>query len=172
MGKKILQETLDRDMRSQPWEYKSWDRQTLLGNIYGETSAPIQTAFAERDETINYFREHCNARGTHLIIHYPRNVGIMLIKMKGESHFHLLLRCTGLWRRLFGRQAEPGNRELSPGDWTSHLDQGWGNRRSGRQPLKEGPSGPCSPIIPTHQYLHFHHWKMFLCFRLMGCIIG
>lgn len=80
------------------------DRQTLLGNIYGETSAPTQTAFAERDETINYFREHCNARGTHLIIHYPRNVGIMLIKMKGESHFHFLLRCTGLWRSSLARR--------------------------------------------------------------------
>lgn len=125
LWKKILQETLDRDMRSQPWEYKSRNRQMLLGNIYGETSAPTQTAFAEQDETINYFREHCNARGTHLIIHYPRNVGIMLIKMKGESHFHFLLRCTGLWRRLFGPQAEPGDRELSPGAWTSHLDQGW-----------------------------------------------
>lgn len=80
------------------------DRQTLLGNIYGETSAPTQTAFAEQDETINYFREHCNARGTHLIIHYPRNVGIMLIKMKGESHFHFLLRCTELWRSSLARR--------------------------------------------------------------------
>lgn len=80
------------------------DRQTLLGNIYGETPAPAQTAFAEQDETINYFREHCNARGTHLIIHYPRNVGIMLIKMKGESHFHFLLRCTELWRSSLARR--------------------------------------------------------------------
>ena len=90
------------------------DVQILLGNIYDETSAPTQTAFTEWNETINYFQEHCNAEGTHLIIHYPRNVDIMLIKMKGESHFHLLLRFIGLlksslpwgWARWW--RAHPG----------------------------------------------------------------
>lgn len=72
------------------------DVQILLRNIYDETSTPTQTAFTEWNETINYFQEHCNAKGTHLIIHYPRNVDIMLIKMKGKSHFHFLLRFIGL----------------------------------------------------------------------------
>lgn len=82
----------------------------LLGNIYDKTSAPAQTAFIEWNETINYFQEHCNAKGTHLIIHYPRNVDIMLIKMKGESHFHFLLRFIGLWKS----------------SWSAGWDRWWG----------------------------------------------
>lgn len=106
------------------------DVQILLGNIYDETSAPTQTAFREWNETINYFQEHCNAKGTHLIIHYPRNVDIMLIKMKGESHFHVLLRFMGLLKSSLPRRLGQVMKSLSWGEENSRPDKNGGTSRS------------------------------------------
>lgn len=128
----------------QPREYKSvqicTDVQILLRNIYDETSAPTQTAFTEWNETINYFQEHCNAKGTHLIIHYPRNVDIILIKMKGESHFHLLLRFIGLLKSSL------------PWGWARWWSSSWGAKNS-HPDKNRGTSGSRNSTSQTEDEL-------------------
>ena len=132
------------------------DVKILLRNIYDETSTPTQTAFTEWNETINYFQEHCNAKGTHLIIHYPRNVDIMLIKMKGKSHFHFLLRFIGLLKSSLPWRLGQVMEDSSWGARNSHPDKirgssrsrGSTSKRKKRSVLLPSPL-PWTPALPT-----------------------
>lgn len=129
-----LAKNLWRDTSKKLRDHQSRGRAGTHGNIYDGTSASAQTAFMEWNETINYFQEHCNAKGTHLIIHYPRNVDIMLIKMKGESHFHFLLRFMGAPEGLFALKAGPGDEELFWGGRSGSQDETGSGSRSRNHP--------------------------------------
>lgn len=142
-----LAKNLWQDTSKKLRDHQSGGRAGTHGNIYDGTSASAQTAFMEWNETINYFQEHCNAKGTHLIIHYPRNVDIMLIKMKGESHFHFLLRFMGAPEGLFALKAGPGDEELFWGGRRGSQDETGSRSRSRNRPpsRKREPRHPCPP---------------------------